>query len=192
MRSTGFTLIELLIVLAVIGILGSVAYPSYQAYVARAKRADAQQFMVKMDSRQRQLLIEQRAYATAPNALNVSSDGWTCTATNCSNANYTITFNPAVDNTATPPSYTIEALANGTACTPIRKDGDLTLSSTGVKQRLVFANVGAGTMTGTAVLFFIHSTEAPAIAARCVQIEPSGRPSVRVDGDGNSADGVCG
>ncbi len=145
MRSTGFTLIELLIVLAVVGILGSVAYPSYQGYVARAKRADAQQFMVKMDSRQRQLLIEQRAYATAPNALNVSSDGWTCTATNCSNANYTITFNPAVDNTATPPSYTIEALANGTACTPIRKDGDLTLSSAGVKQRLVFANVGACT-----------------------------------------------
>ena len=52
--------------------------------------------------------------------------------------------------------------------------------------------VGTGRMTGTAVLFFIHSTDAPAIAARCVQIEPSGRPSVRVDGDGNSADGVCG
>ena len=36
-------------------------------------------------------------------------------------------------------------IANGTGCTPTRKDGDLTLSSTGVKQRLVFANVGACT-----------------------------------------------
>jgi type IV pilus assembly protein PilE len=136
----GFTLIELMIVVAVIGILAAVAYPSYQSYVARANRADAQQFMMKMDSRQKQLLIEQRAYATAPNALNVSSQGWTCTTTQCSNSNFIITFNPAVDNTATPPSYTIEALAQGTGCSTQKKDGDLTLSSTGVKQRLVFAN----------------------------------------------------
>lgn len=136
----GFTLIELMIVVAVIGILAAVAYPSYQSYIARANRADAQQFMMKMDSRQKQLLIEQRAYATAPNALNVGSDGWTCTAAQCTNSKFIITFNPAVDNTATPPSYTIEAIAQGAGCSTQKKDGDLTLSSTGVKQRLVFAN----------------------------------------------------
>ena len=133
-------MIELMIVVAVIGILAAVAYPSYQNYMARANRADAQQFMMKMDSRQKQLLIEQRAYATAPNALNVGSDGWTCTATQCSNGKFIISFNPAVDNAATPPSYTIEALAQGAGCSVQKKDGDLTLSSTGVKQRLVFAN----------------------------------------------------
>ena len=141
----GFTLIEILIVVAVIGILSAVAYPSYQGYMARAHRADAQQFMTKLDSRQKQLLIEQRAYATAFDVLNVGSEGWTCTAAQCANAYYTITFNPAVDNTATPPSYTIQALANGTSCTPSQQDGDLTLSSTGVKQRLKFANPGACT-----------------------------------------------
>lgn len=137
---TGFTLIELMIVVVVVGILAAVAYPSYQNYMARANRADAQQFMMKMDSRQKQLLIEQRAYATAPNALNVGSDGWTCSAANCTNGKFVITFNPAVDNTATPPSYTIEAIAQGAGCTPQKKDGDLTLSSAGAKQRLVFAN----------------------------------------------------
>ena len=136
----GFTLIELMIVVAIVGILAAIAYPSYQSYVARANRADAQQFMMKMDSRQKQLLIEQRAYATSPSALNVSSDGWSCAGAQCTNGKFIITFNPAVDNTATPPSYTIEALAQGTGCTTQKKDGDLTLTSAGVKQRLVYAN----------------------------------------------------
>jgi type IV pilus assembly protein PilE len=145
----GFSLIELMIVVAVIGILSMVAYPSYQNYMARAHRADAQQFMTRMDSRQKQLLIEQRAYATAPNALNVSGDGWTCTATQCSGRWYTITFDPAVDNAATPPSYTIKAVSNTTACSGAYRDGDLTLSSTGVKQRLQFPNTG--NCTGTKI-----------------------------------------
>jgi len=135
----GFSLIELMIVVAVVGILSLVAYPSYQNYMARAHRADAQQFMMKMDSRQKQLLIEQRAYASAPNALNLGGDGWTCTATNCSNQWYTITIED-FSNTTTPPQYTLKAVANSTGCSGAYKDGDLTLSSTGVKQRLQFPN----------------------------------------------------
>ena len=133
MRSTrGFTLAELMIVVTIIGILSAISYPSYMRYLLRSQRADAQQFMMKMDARQRQILIEQRAYAGAPNALNVASQGWGCTAANCSNGRYTITFNPAVDNTTAPPSYTICAVpsANNAA------DGTLTLSSTGIKMRL--------------------------------------------------------
>src|SRR5512138_3608693 len=103
----GFTLIEVMIVVTIIGILSAIAYPSYQRYILRSNRADAQQFMMKMDARQRQILIEQRGYASAPNALNVGSTGWTCTAASCTNGRYTITFNPAVNNAATPPSYTI-------------------------------------------------------------------------------------
>jgi len=136
----GFSLIELMIVVAVVGILSLVAYPSYQNYMARAHRADAQQFMMKMDSRQKQLMIEQRAYASAPNGLGLSGDGWTCSTTSCTNQWYTITFDPAVDNSATPPSYTIKAVSNTTGCAGAYKDGDLTLSSTGVKQRLQFPN----------------------------------------------------
>ena len=149
----GFSLIELMIVVAVVGILSLVAYPSYQNYMARAHRADAQQFMMKMDSRQKQLMIEQRAYASQPSALNlVAGDGWSCSTTACSNQYYTITFDPAVDNTATPPSYTIKAVANTTTSgSGARKDGDLTLSSTGVKQRLQFPNTSACTGTKTNV-----------------------------------------
>lgn len=55
------------------------------------------------------------------------------------------------------------------------------------------AYLGTGRMNSAAAVgFFIKSSAQPGVAARCVQIEPSGRPSVRMDKDGNSADGVCG
>jgi len=135
MRSArGFTLIELMITVAVIAILAAIAYPSYESYMARSRRSDAQQFVQAMDSRQKQILLEQRAYATAPNALNLSQSGWGCTATQCENTYYTITFDPAVDNADTPPSYSICAVPK--AGTSQAGDGSLILAYTGAKQRL--------------------------------------------------------
>lgn len=143
-KARGFTLVEVMIVVTIIGILSAIAYPSYQRYIMRSYRADAQQFMMKMDSRQRQLLIEQRAYATTPDVLNVGSSGWGCTSANCTNGKYTITFNPAVSNAATPPSYTICALPS----TQQAADGTLTLDSTGVKMRRTGTSCTGGTDQG--------------------------------------------
>lgn len=130
--SQGFTLIELMITVVILSVLAAIGYPAYTGHIAKSRRADAQQFMMQMDTRQKQILIEQRAYATAPDALNVSSDGFTCTSSRCSNRYYDIFFSPAVDNSATPPSYTICA----TPKTSQVSDGSLTLASTGTKQRL--------------------------------------------------------
>jgi type IV pilus assembly protein PilE len=143
-KAPGFTLIEVMIVVVIIGILSAIAYPQYSKYVMRSYRADAQQFIMKMDSRQRQILIEQRAFAGAPNALNVASQGWGCTATDCTNGRYTISFNPAVDNTATPPSYTICAVPSASQAA----DGTLTLTSTGAKMRRTGTSCTAGTDQG--------------------------------------------
>ncbi|HYT46817.1 MAG TPA: type IV pilin protein [Burkholderiales bacterium] len=138
----GFTLIELLIVVAVIGILSVIAYPSYQRYLQRAHRADAEQFMARIDTRQKQVMLEQRAYAQAIGALNLP--GWTCTSTTtipgtCTNAYYSITFNPAVDNTTAPPSYSICAVPTGGQVS----DGYLMLDSTGSKRRATAGSCAA-------------------------------------------------
>lgn len=144
--SRGFTLIELMVVVAVIAIISAIAYPSYQRYMMRAKRSEAEQLMMQVDSRQKQILIEQRAFATAIGAV-VTPQGWTCTGAGtvpgtCANGAYSITFNPAVDNAATPPSYTLCATPLG----PQASDGYLALASTGTRVR---ATSGSCTAPGT-------------------------------------------
>jgi len=124
----------MMIVVAIIGILSAVAYPSYQRYLQRSQRADAEQFMARIDTRQKQVMLEQRAYAQAIGALNLP--GWTCTNDTtipgtCVNTYYSITFNPAVVPTGTPPSYTICATPIGGQVS----DGYLMLDSTGSKLR---------------------------------------------------------
>jgi len=131
----GFTLIELMIVVAVITILGSIAYPSYMSYATRSKRSDAQQLMQEISLKEGQYILDARAYTgtLGSGGLNIARSGWTCT-TNCTSPNYTISVavNP---DTTTPPFYTITgAPVSGSGQA---NDGTLTLTHTGVRQRLV-------------------------------------------------------
>jgi type IV pilus assembly protein PilE len=124
----GFTLVEVLIVVAVITILTAIAWPSYTRYVMRGKRADAQQFMMDISSRQEQYLLDARAYTGALDStgLNLVRQGWTCSATTCSNANYDITV---AATAGPPPAYTITATAKSTQV----NDGNLSLNNLGAK-----------------------------------------------------------
>jgi type IV fimbrial biogenesis protein FimT len=52
--------------------------------------------------------------------------------------------------------------------------------------------LGTGRISGSAtVSFFIKATNQSSVTARCIHIEPSGRPAVRIDKDGDSSDGLC-
>ena len=125
----GFTLIELMIVVAVIGILGAIAFPSYTAYTKRAQRSAAQQLMLEIASKEEGYKLDTRSYTnqvTGAPSLNIARQGWTCTATTCSNTSYDV----AVTVVAGPPqTFTVNATAKG----PQLSDGNLSLNSAGQK-----------------------------------------------------------
>ncbi len=126
-NKTGFTLIEVMIVVAIIAVIAVIGVPMYSEQMKKARRSDAQQLLMDVANRQQQYFLDVRQYTTDFTALNISKDGWTCGAANCSNNFYTVTI--AADNAATPPTFTITAAATGTQAS----DGNLTLNNLGAK-----------------------------------------------------------
>jgi type IV pilus assembly protein PilE len=137
-KTEGFSLIELLIAISIIGILASFAYPSYVDYMQQARRAQAQQIVLEIADREEMYLLDARAYTDSFTSLNFSASDWTCVAATCSNSYYIVGdqvngVGVTVDNSATPPTYTVTATAQGSQAA----DGDLTYSSAGVKTRTI-------------------------------------------------------
>ena len=125
-EAKGFTLIELMIVVALIGIISAIAVPQYSQYVIRGNRAAAQAYMMDIASREKQYLLDARAYAnslatlsmTAPVDVSRNYDIIICIDAGCTPA----TAAPSFKITATPVAGTKQA-----------KDGSLTLDDTGAK-----------------------------------------------------------
>ena len=120
----GFTLIELMVTLTIVAVLAAVAYPTYLAQVREANRAEAQQFLIDLASREQQYLMDARAYggltdlgASVPERLA---------------RYYTVTV--TVNNGVRPPAFTLTATPVGSSIQAV--DGTLTLSSTGARTPL--------------------------------------------------------
>ena len=136
----GFTLIELMIVVAVVALLAAVGYPSYRDHVARSQRSQGQQVLSDIAQRQEQFLLDSRSYATAlgSGGLNLSLP---------TDIKYGAPDFSGVDNSTTPPTYSI--CMNPISGSPLadRGDGRLCINSQG--QRWREALPGDGVFNGS-------------------------------------------
>lgn len=116
----GFTLIELMIVVVVVGILAAVAFPSYESYIVKGNRAAAQAFMMDVENRQKQYLLDARSYAADLATLGMAAP-----------ADVSGFYTLSIAVSATPPAFTITATPK--AGTRQESDGALTVDSSGTK-----------------------------------------------------------
>jgi len=123
-RQRGFTLIELMITVVIVAILASVALPAYQEQVRRGHRAAAQTEMMDIANREQQFLLANRAYA---DKAALEGSGYALPSELASKYGYAI----AVNNAATPPTFTITFTPSGSQTS----DGALVLNSAGAKTR---------------------------------------------------------
>jgi type IV pilus assembly protein PilE len=122
--ATGFTLVEMLLVVSVVAMLAIIAYPSYVGYKVRANRAAAQSFLIDLANREQLHLLDARGYASTLADLGVDTVAPEVSA-------YYVIPDPVADNTATPPVFTVSAMAK--SGTMQARDGDLSINSSGVK-----------------------------------------------------------
>lgn len=118
----GFTLIEVMMAVAIVAILAAIAYPSYTSHVTKSRRAEAQQALMEVASRQQQFLLDTRNYASL-STLTSSTVGMVISSS--VSKYYTIT----VDSSASAFTATAAPLGSQAADTC----GSLILTNTGAK-----------------------------------------------------------
>ena len=119
-RQRGFSLIELMVAVAIVGILAAVAVPSYRAYLQRGNRSAAKAAIMDLAAREQQHLMTNRAYA---DKATLTAEGYSPDSA----ATRYYSWDVTVDNTATPPIFTISFQGTGTQAS----DGGLRLDSAG-------------------------------------------------------------
>ena len=130
-NQNGFTLIELMIAVAIIGVLLAVAYPNYMKHVARGNRSAAASFLVSVAGRQEQSMLNSRSYFAIPTGTAAEWSAKNITLPSDVSAHYTVTV--AVNNAATPPTFTVTAVPTGKQATNDAGCGTLTYDNTGTK-----------------------------------------------------------
>lgn len=120
----GFTLFEVAIATVIVGILAAIAISSYTQYLVKSNRASAAALMSQIASQEEKYALDARSYTNV-----IGTGGLNLSIPASVSAKYTISV--AVDNTATPPTFTVTA-----APTAAQRDtlcGTLTLNQAAVK-----------------------------------------------------------
>lgn len=156
----GFTIIELMTVIVIVGILAAVGLPSLRDIVVSGRvRTTANDLHFA--------LTVARSEAIKRNAQ--------VDVTPVNTANWALGWSVIADPSGTPQTLeTYQAVTNVTMTGPAA----------------TVSYLGSGRISSNAsVAFTMYTTQYAHIQARCVLIDPSGRPNVRTDTDGNAANG---
>lgn len=124
-RRNGFTLIELMIVVAIVGILAAVAYPAYQDSVLKSRRADGQSELLRIQSLMERYYYEEGSYTDELSDL----DAFSADTIDSPEGHYKTSLITATTTCPKATCYVLQSVPQGSQST----DGNLTVSSTGVK-----------------------------------------------------------
>lgn len=109
----GFTLIELLVACVIAAILAAIALPAYNSYIGRQKTNSAQMDLVSLALNMETVLQNTTTYpATAANTTAVKTALPAWVPAQSADFGYAIT---AVNNSATPPTYTLTATGSSSS-----------------------------------------------------------------------------
>lgn len=146
-RTRGFTLLEVMIVAVIVGILAAIVLPAYQSQVRKGNRSAAEQFMQDVANLEQQILLDTRKYVAVADGNFGERPSATPAGVGRQQPDTTTgkyTYAVTVDNTATPPTFTISATAQGSQ----DLDPDLHILTLDESGKRVTKN-SSGTATGT-------------------------------------------
>jgi len=167
-RRSGFTIIELMIVLVVIGVMVSLALPSMGDLVVRMRLKTAASDLHYSLAFARSEAIKRNA---GMQIVPVSAANWAL-------------------------GWSVRVQSSGLVLSQQDPYSGLTFTTTNAAYAaaavpsVTFSGIGRETgSAGAGIAFVISSANYPLIKARCVVLDPSGRPAVRQDADMNPANG---
>ncbi len=163
-QSSGFTLIELLIVVTILGVLAAIGTPSLQFMIATYRLKTFTSDMHTMLTLARSEAIKRNSNVTiTPANASDWSMGWS------------LQFGGQLIATQDP--YQTISINTRNAAFGAKTVASITYTGTGREN------------STDGVAFVATSTSVSTLVARCVVLDPSGRPSVRVDKNGDASDG---
>jgi type IV fimbrial biogenesis protein FimT len=162
-RARGFTLTELMIALAVLGVLAAVGVPAMRDMIVGGRIRSAASDLYESMLIARSEAIKRNTEVRVVPASSGWAGGWTVQIASTSTV---LQSRDAISG------ITISATASGSVC--YKLDGRLSLTSP---------------CTTSVPRITSYSTEYPSLAARCVMLDASGRPSIRTDNDADPTNG---
>lgn len=163
-QNSGFTLIELLIVVTILGVLAAIGTPSLQFMIATYRLKTFTSDMHTMLNLARSEAIKRNSNVTiTPANASDWSMGWS------------LQFGSQLIATQDP--YQTISISTRNAAFGAKTVASITYTGTGREN------------STDGVAFVATSTSVTTLTARCIVLDPSGRPTFRVDKDGNPSNG---